>query len=608
VSDVAELHSQPATLSNDAVQRIVVRALSSRFGSGAPTPSDGPDDATGVADRAGAATPNPRHASAAPARSRAASAASSAKSQNVVFAAAWLGRSSLHDYVAESAPVPSALNAMSVLGSLLARSFRMAFVPLWLHGHAHGTRVSRLDCSQHAILHGQSANHVITKLLDDDTALGVQRLALRMHTASTVSIECAAAALDVEEGALARIAAAKTADDALAAVCETSAIDGAKLVMFAKVTALKSCFLAFDLGDRTRGLQLAAIRKRFEIDDAVHDDDVLGAVPEHAHVLYWCLECSKKPNACVDAVARPISHNEVGVSQTMLRVGRIGCCNEVRCARRSSAALRTALQKESDAVEARIDGIEVTSASMQRAAIDNGDTAHAARLRRDVKACGEQLEHAMACGDRPLVRVSLLGRAIRVHNKFYALCSYCASVVHVSALRRYGGEICCCRCDAAMLGWEEVKSQAARVAPTAPTIMQRVPPRRLSALVAADQLTCRFCAKAPPTSGASRFRVFRAPLDNGGRNAQLPPPLRTVAFCPSHSRAWIEGALYTLPMSVIFAHVSEKAVPVFGAQSGRRAIALTVPTKAPPKSKAQRAIMKRYTSGGVTSQSRKRAR
>ena len=85
------------------------------------------------------------------------------------------------------------------------------------------------------------------------------------------------------------------------------------------------------------------------------------------------------------------SHNEVGLAQTMLRVGGPNEAYEIRCARRSSAALRTAMHKEEDALRNRVECMEVTNESLTRALRDNGDVS-AARLRRDLRTCAEQHE------------------------------------------------------------------------------------------------------------------------------------------------------------------------------------------------------------------------
>ena len=526
--------------------------------------------------------------------------AAQSKATMVVFSPSWLGRgTSLEDATPSQSP-----NVLTVVGALLERSFRMTFMPLWIHGHSHGIRVSRLDASQHLLLHDRHPNHVVTKLLDDETLLAVQRLAIRHRAASSLSIGHVVDLLEVDDESFVRVASTRSVDDAIAAVCSMRPIDGAKVILFAKVVALKSNFVAFDLGARTRKLQLRALRRRFSVpDDVVHDDDVVKSLPRHAHELFNCLECNRKGNAVVACDCKPISHNEVGIAQTMLRSGRVGEDDEIRCARRSSAALRTAMQKEQEAEDARIEKLQVCAKRITDAFIDNGEAGNAARMRRDMRGCELQLHHAVACGDRTLVSVSAVGRVIKIQNTIFCLCSFCGSIFHVKQSRRYAGEMCCCRCDTAMLGLESAATSSSiapttRVAPMPPPpvpVDDSLTPKRASACIDADKLTCRFCAKLPSTSGLTRFRVLRAPLDAAGRNGLLPPPLRVAAFCTSHYRGWLEGGLTMLPMSIIFAHLSEKAVPVFGAQTGRRSLTLA-PAIAKPntaKARARKSILKR---------------
>lgn len=527
------------------------------------------------------------------------------------FAAAltpsWLGRAMSIECPEQPPPSTAPLTALAVVSQLLNRAFRVDFVPVWMHAHGSGVRVSRLDCSQHSVMHGHSAGHQATAQLSDAAALRAQRLALRNPAGSTLSLEQLATLLDYPRDVAVRLAAAKTTDDAVNAVCELSASQGAAMVMFCKVTAMKTRFLAYDLGPRTRSLQLVALRRRFEIGDDVADADVERVLPMHAHTLYTCMECGKVPNACVECNARDISHNEIGVAQSMLRVGSVGEENQVRCARRSSAALRTAQQKEQEAMQARIDCIDVTATTIDTACADNGDAPHAARLRRDVKAVMEQSRHAMACGDRPLVRISLLGRVVRMHGKFYSICAFCASILNVTPHRRFSTEICCGRCDPGVVNLRPAKSQAARVAPKEEIKMLRAAPLVVAAIVPPSKLPCRFCGKAPPLSASSRFRVVRAPLDNSGRNGQLPPPLRTVAFCPSHFRPWVESAMQSLPTAVVFAHISERAVPVFGANGGPRDEPLRLTHRTPARTKAQRAVTRRRTASITTNITKQRA-
>ena len=57
---------------------------------------------------------------------------------------------------------------------------------------------------------------------------------------------------------------------------------------------------------------------------------------------------------------------------------------------------------------------------------------------------------------------------------------------------------------------------------------------------------------------------MRAPLDMTGKNAELPPPLRTVYFCPQHFRPWIPSCLKTMPMRIILSHIAYNAKPFYG--------------------------------------------
>eukprot|EP00966_Prymnesium_polylepis_P016183 373589-Prymnesium_polylepis.1 len=61
-----------------------------------------------------------------------------------------------------------------------------------------------------------------------------------------------------------------------------------------------------------------------------------------------------------------------------------------------------------------------------------------------------------------------------------------------------------------------------------------------------------------------RWKMVRAPMDATGLNANLPPPLRTVHFCPKHFRPWIPACLKTMPMRIILSHIVYGAKPCFG--------------------------------------------
>ena len=134
------------------------------------------------------------------------------------------------------------------------------------------------------------------------------------------------------------------------------------------------------------------------------------------------------------------------------------------------------------------------------------------RLRRDLRTCCEQHEKALACGDRPLVKVSILGKVVKMQNRFFALCSFCASIVQVSQLKRFHGDICCGRCDLSMISETPpgASTAAARVAVRYEVSSSRPAPAPFASVALASKLRCRFCNKHPPNSlTASNFASWR---------------------------------------------------------------------------------------------------
>lgn len=490
----------------------------------------------------------------------------------VVYVPSWISRTQ-----PQPSSMPHSLRAVDVASEILSRSFRMHFVPVWVHAHGHGIRASRLDACQQQHVHNTSPTHRVTSLLDERIVLKLQRdVAVNPFSYSTSVVDLTKL-INVDEATTARLASCKNMEAAVAVITSLDATRGAQFLTYCKIASLKEKMLCYDLGPTTRERQLRALRLRFDLRDS---DDVERDLPHHAKYLYWCLECGRVPNACVEPNSRDVPHNEVGVSQTMFRVGALGCSSDIRCARRSSAALRTALQKEDDAVKHRIDQIEVNEGGITKALEDNGDVSHAARLRRDVKSCAEQHAHALACGDQRMVKIPLIGHCVRVHSKFYSICCCCGSVMHVDASMRFGSELCCNRCDPTMMGAPATthnnsgssssRGKSVGAASQSASTSKNMPTDSVFRFTPDQSLPCRFCGKPAPSGAASKFKVVRSPLDTSGRNSRLPPPLRTVAYCSTHFRAWVENAHMTMDSRVILSHISEKAAPVFGAETGRR--------------------------------------
>lgn len=239
----------------------------------------------------------------------------------------------------------------------------------------------------------------------------------------------------------------------------------------------------------------------------------------------------------------------------------------MHCAKRSSAALRSALLFESEMKRRRVEDSPIDAEALRRlkdprhaTAADNGI---AARVRRDAKNAFEQRPAAVACGEQPIVAVPIVGRAVRLHKAWYALCTYCAALTKVQPhLHRHGAEVCCLRCDPAMVAVD---------APSASTATPSAAPPR----------TCRFCGVAPHNGTGGAWKEIKAPLDVAGDNAALPPPLRRVWYCRQHFRGWVTQAHRVLPTREIVAHLAYNAKPLYGANDSLPA------TKSRPKPKAR---------------------
>ena len=497
-------------------------------------------------------------------------------------------------------------SAVTVVSGLLSACFRAEYAPFWLHSQHHGQRASRLDEAQFRALHTNSPAHRLCALLPDETRLRVQRLALCVPNSSLLTVEDAMALLGIAKPAAAAAAAAaadeahggarveydddgfeepaaeddeevlgtgcgsssRVVQEAEALVLGLSALDAATLIEFTRCSALRAQFLAYDLGPRTRAAQAEAVCRRLLLTPRADEGETaeqaaLCRLPAHCTQLFCCSECRRVANACQDGSGKNVPFNELGLSASMLRIDGELHEGHMRCAKRSSAALRTAVSLEEAADAREVEGCALgpdarLPADLRPASIVEAvGTASSARdaasevakLRRDIKNCYEQRDKAVACGDVPLVRVPVLGRAVRVFGDWYALCVGCGCLAKLSPGARFGAEPCCMRCDFAMLHGREAAKAAMAAQPKPP------PPQ------------CRFCGKQQNENGTSRWKAVPAPADSGGANANVPPPLRACHYCPTHYRSWLEQAHREMPTAVIFAHILSRARPMFGAEA-----------------------------------------
>lgn len=236
---------------------------------------------------------------------------------------------------------------------------------------------------------------------------------------------------------------------------------------------------------------------------------------------------------------------QLGMSASMLCIDAEVGDGHMRCAKRSSAALRTAVALEDAADAAAVEMRDVhpkvaLPADLRPASVmsafhsQNGEpdaaavASEVAKLRRDIKNCYEQHPSAIACGDVPLVRVPILGRAIRIFDEWHALCAFCGCLARIHPTSRFRADPCCMRCDFAMLHGKAAAQAMQDRLPKPP------PP------------ACRYCGRcARPrarTSGALTARSLagtsRPTPTRGGRRSPR-RPTRAAATQPSRRRcAW----------------------------------------------------------------------
>ena len=513
--------------------------------------------------------------------------------ENLAYYTSWLGGRS---GVASAAIRPTP----AVVSGLLSAAFRASYVPFWIFAHQHGHRAARLDAVQHAALHQNNPAFRLCSLLPLEVFERVQKLVMQTSSASLLTVSQACALLGITPAAGAEGTASTPSTSVSRAIQEAEALvmglgatDAATLMVFARMCNLQSQMLAYDLGKQTCRLQAEAVCKRLLVTPfpgATAEETATTRLPAHATHLFACSECKRVVNAFQDFSGKDQPFNEVGLSASMLEITGDVRCGHMRCAKRSSAALRTAVSLEAAAEALEIEQCELkaspllppdmrppsivetlcdpkkrgrpTAAAQATAAASDEDadeegggntegrdsSSEVAKYRRDVKNSFEQHSRAVSCGDVPLVKIPILGRVVRLFGDWVGICSFCGCLAKILPTSRFRGDICCMRCDFAMLVGKGAAAAMDAALPKEP------PP------------ACRFCGKVQPENcTGTKWRKVNAPLDAAGKNAGVPPPLRVVHYCPSHYRAWMPNAHHTMSNAEIVSHLVHKARPMHGA-------------------------------------------
>ncbi len=492
------------------------------------------------------------------------------------YDAGWLGKG--------SAPVATVVPFVKTAGAVFAQAFRAHFLPLWIHAFHHGHPVPRLEAVYHDALHALNAATELAAELDEPTALRLQRLAVGHVSSGLLGAE------DVMEltGLPAELCKSPLEEKDLDVEDEdrgtglgpTDDEFGRMLAMalsWARAAWVSEKVTLYELGPRTTGMQILAILRRLGQADRLPDaltlpldelgrrkDEFLRDLPAQSTHLQACVSCGRVANPIVND-AKPGQHfDDVGASVAMNTTGCIPGRDDygtqyLRCAKRASAALRTAVLYEASSVAAAVEQHPVDLAAADAILLTAGkqrSTASGvgARAKRDAKSALEQRCGPKGCGDDPLLVLPLVGRCIALSGVKYALCAFCAAAVRVEPKHRAGGEICCLRCDGRLLtGFPKHPKTKEQADDDAAAAAARV---------------CRFCGRVERTAGT--HRTYKAPHDTSGPNATLPPPLRQVAFCAAHQRSWLQPALRTLLTRSVLAHIAYGARPIIGAAAASR--------------------------------------
>ena len=414
------------------------------------------------------------------------------------------------------------------------QSFKTTFLPFWMRATSCGARPQRLDGIQHEAIHTTNATLQLCLSLSHEDSLRVQECVLENQDASLICTERAASLLNIDSPG-------GTARDFEDSFDKMEPHTAAMLLEFARIAWISERVLIVKLSERTRSLQIAALAARhLQVDVEDFPEQEVMNLPEHITHLCVCIECSRVANCIPRSSKNECSEfHETGVSAvTVSHVPNQP--PRLYCAKRSSAAFRSAIGAESLAKKRRVDMDTLMRGqptdSIRCAIISMAhDGSVASRMRRDCKRAFEQRPKAILCGDDEMLTIPLIGFAVRVVGGWYTLCSFCGGCFKYQAHTRIEAEPACLRC-----ANTQHKQEADKTATT----------RRC----------CRFCRREEQGRHRS-FATYHSPHDIADGNLAKPPARRTTVWCPKHNRPWLQDALRTLTSSQVLAHIANRARP-----------------------------------------------
>jgi hypothetical protein len=454
---------------------------------------------------------------------------------------------------------------VSVMSDIWSSCFRVNFLAFWAHCMSHQRRASRLDSVQFRALHGLNSATKLANALPANQQLHAQRQALTHVSAGLLTVNETVVLLGIKPPST----PIKNVNDAMKFLLSVGPEAAGRIFVFARAAWVSEEIVLVDLGKQTFDLQSSAIFRRLRRTN--HKPGAsLDELPIQATHLHVCIECRRVASAHLCEPGKPgQTFTELGTSGSMLCTECDGVekgQTHILCSKRTPPALKTALATEETIMQAEIEQAEINLGAVEEifkewapgSAGGSGGSGGsggaeamggglAARVRRDAKTALQQRERVYTCGEQKMLKIPIVGRAIRVFGGWYAICSLCGSMLRVLPMHRHGAEICCCKCDAQMLGLPP------------PSVKEEKNP------------VCRFCNAVDFQRKNTRWKMVKAPLDVGGDNSTLPPALRQVFYCPKHYKPWITAAHRVLQTRIILSHIAHNAKPIYNTAVQRTA-------------------------------------
>lgn len=584
-------------------------------------------------------------------------------------------QTSVSTWVGRVKPLPTRVLVVKECASLFMQGFQARFVPFWVHSVRKSARAQRLDHDQYDGIHRHNSVLHMANALDESHILAIQRCVLRQPSACLMTLKEALVMIaplidDLlnhdERQLLRRLTSPSYCINEGLLISLPSVILSAVL-QFGSVASLCEQVKVVELGRRTQILHILVLANTQHLLTVEHteliqklmhgwnDEDVLKEITPQVEMLRqqihqrpvqtWsmcaCMECRRVANAMhqsdpkitpkrASSNAKPTDSRPK--SGAFYEVGIVAAMNDpsdpskLYCAKRPSAALKTALLSVRNATRMAIDRqpYEMTGSTVDRIVSEHEEveeeeeneeeedeegglpdtlsvdsnqhttcankrkrhegnknlaedatvqSSHS-RMRRDTKRCYEQRRMAEACGTHAMLSIDCIGRAIHIMGEWFTMCTFCGVIMRCTSGAQIGCHLACSTCHCA-----QQKSSCQPYASTEDallssifeeisneaeknTVQLSVGVRTASRLRERESDKTCRFCNSVSVRRGRGFVAYHSPHDRRGVNEERPPALRITRWCPKHNRSWLKEALKIMPTNIVLAHILMHAKPV----------------------------------------------